>query len=472
MTGGPGKSRGRSTGGIVLSAFCLGLCAIGATGRVEAWPEQLVPAYLLTKGFHLYSEIKFAHSPLLIGLYALLFGTFGFREVVLRAAATLPALAALVFVWRSLARRGAGLAARSVAAGFVLATVPLWRSLAIYPDPWLAILAIPLLDSLVKLDRDDVSRAGWISGVGIAIKQTAIVAAIFAAAVVFVRRGPREGARFLARMAAPMAAFGAVFLAAGAGRSFFRWTVTVPLVFYRGRTTLAPTASDLTMLLPGLLPAAALWLSWRKIPAADRLIAMGLLVSFSAVAVPKFEFLHMAATIPILAWMAGRAFAGSAAPWVAGTGVALNAILAATSPSPGGVAFWSSKSDDAAVAWIKRQPPAPLFLYGVDQNLFIRSDRIPPGRLYNNPDLWYHYLAEDLEARQIEALRANPETIVLEGRKVPVGDAGGSLARFLAAEYAPAGVVAPGASRLVPRDLVRTACAGGLTGEARPPPPP
>jgi hypothetical protein len=456
----------RARDAIAFTAFCVAAVWIGATGRVEAWPEQLVPAYLLTRGFRLYRDIKFAHAPLLIEGFALAFRWVGFKTAVLRAAALAPGLAVLVLVWNSLGRRGTRLPARSAAAAFVLVTVPLWRSLAIYPDPVLAILAIPLLDSLIGGRPNGDARAGWIAGICVAIKQTALLAALFAAAVVFVRRGPREGARFVLRLIFPTLVFGIAFLLSGAGGDFFRWTVTVPLFVYRGRTTLAPTAADLTMLLPGLLPAAALWLVPReRIPIFEKFVATGLLLSFSALAFPKFEFLHLAATIPLLAWMAGRSLDGGmplALPtWVTGTGVALNAILFASSPSPGGVAFWSSKTDDAAVEWLSRQPPAPLFLYGVDQNLLIRSGRVPPGRLYNNPDLWYHYLAEGLERRQIDVLRSNPDSIILRGREVATGDAGGALARFLSEGYESAGVAAPGAVWLSPKGHIRTPDAAG-----------
>lgn len=467
-TGGSGISRGR----VALTLFGVAFCAIGATGRVEAWPEQLVPAYLITRGFHLYREIKFAHAPLLIEFAALVFRFAGFRTSVLRAAATAPGLAVMILVWRSLGRRGAGLLACSVAAAFLLATIPLWRSLAIYPDPYLAILAIPLLDSLTGQGHESVSRGGWIAGACVAMKQTAIVAALFGAAVVFARHGAREGRRYLLRMSVPTAVFAVGFWLAGSGADFFRWTVTVPLFVYRGRTGLPPTAADLTMLLAGMLPAAAIWLTPRdRISTFEKLLATGLLVSFSAVAFPKFEFLHLAAAIPVLAWMAGRSVEGAAAwapAWVTGTGFALNAVLCATSPSPGGVAFWSSKTDDAAVAWLQRQAPAPLFLYGVDEDIFIRSGRVPPGRLYNNPDLWFHYLAEDLEDRQIEILRRHPETLVLRGRNIPFGDAGRALARMMAEGYDTEDIGVPGVARLVPKSRVTTP--GVMESETRRPP--
>jgi hypothetical protein len=158
-------------------------------------------------------------------------------------------------------------------------------------------------------------------------------------------------------------------------------------------------------------------------------------------AYPKFELVHLVPAAPILAVAAGEAFASArlAAPplrLAAAIPVALiglEAAFLATDTSAGEIAFWSSKEDDAIVRALAALPPAPLYLYGPDQNLFIRSGRVPPGRLYANPDLWYQLRAENLEDRQIAALRDHPETIVLSGGPgtVDTGDSGKRLERWL-----------------------------------------
>ncbi len=115
--------------------------------------------------------------------------------------------------------------------------------------------------------------------------------------------------------------------------------------------------------------------------------------------------------------------------------ILLNAAFLATDTSAGEMSFWSSKENDEAVARLATLPPSPLFLYGVDQNLFIRSGRVPPGGLYSNPDLWVHYLVGGLEEEQVRILRAHPETIVLKGRGTPLETPRRLLSSFLATRY-------------------------------------
>jgi len=133
-----------------------------------------------------------------------------------------------------------------------------------------------------------------------------------------------------------------------------------------------------------------------------------------------------------------------------GLSIALNAAFLATDTSSGEISFWSSKADDEAVARLVALPPAPLFLYGADQNLFIRSGRVPPGGLYSNPDLWVHYLVGGLEEEQIRILRDHPDTLVLRGRGTPLETPARRIPAFLEKEYVPEDFVKGWIRRLRP----------------------
>ena len=53
--------------------------------RAVAWPEVTTPAYLWSRGMVLYRDVKFLHTPGLIGLLALAFRLFGPQTFVVRA---------------------------------------------------------------------------------------------------------------------------------------------------------------------------------------------------------------------------------------------------------------------------------------------------------------------------------------------------------------------------------------------------
>ena len=167
-------------------------------------------------------------------------------------------------------------------------------------------------------------------------------------------------------------------------------------------------------------------------------------LGLASMAFPKFELVHLVPCVPLLAIAAGslieavRSSAGAArfVPAIPAVVIALDALFLATDTSAGEISFWTSPADDAIVERLRRSPPAPLYLYGPDQNIFIRSDRVPPGRLYANPDLWYQLRAENLEMRQIEVLKAHPDTIVLAvPGAVQKGDAGTKLAAWISERY-------------------------------------
>jgi len=178
-------------------------------------------------------------------------------------------------------------------------------------------------------------------------------------------------------------------------------------------------------------------------------------------AYPKFELVHLIAAVPVLAVAAGETFEESArapvvlrlAAAIPAAVIALDGAFLATDTSSGEISYWSSSTDDAIVRRLEAEPPAPLYLHGPDQNLFIRAGRLPPGRLYANPDLWYQLRGEDLEDRQIAILRSHPEAIVLSAGpgSVQTGDAGRELERWIADGYRTEGSWPSGVSRRVRR---------------------
>jgi len=423
--------------------------------RLRAWPETLVPAYLVSRGWVLYRDVKFAHTPLWIGFESLVALLFRLSPASLRVLALGPALAAIVAVQVAGRRLGGSASSRAVALLFFVGTFFLWDANAVYPDVAIAALSVPAFLALRRQDRSGAVAAGLLFGCAAAVKQPAAVAG--AAAVLWLAlAAPRLLPRFVLAASAPLALCAAVMAALGAGREFFLWTVVVPLRDYRGRTNLAMNAAQGRFVLLGLLPLFLLLaLSWRMSRERRRetLLLAVLAAGFGAMAFPKFELVHLAPAVPLLAVAAGAAFdegrsrsadAGqegrpgprrlaAAVPLVV---IALDALFLATDTGAGEIVYWTSPANDSLVAALAFRPPAPLYLYGPDQNVFIRSGRVPPGGFYTNPDLWYHFRAENLERRQIDALKSHPETIVVysPGGASP-GEAGGELRRWIGASF-------------------------------------
>ena len=431
--------------------------------RLRAWPETLVPAYLVSRGWTLYREVKFIHTPLWIGIEALVSAIFGISALTLRALALAPALACHLALWHAGKRLGWTLPARVGASLFFLGSFYLWDGNAVYPDVAIAALTIPVYLGLRKGTPRGAAVAGFLLGAGIAIKQPAAMALLLAAIwVTAVHRLLLP--RFLAFAALPWALCAAVFALLGAERDFLIWTAVVPFHDYRGRTNLPINPAQLPIVLLGFLCLAVfLFLSLpdrdrsrSSAPALLTLLTLGL----STMAFPKFELVHLIPAVPLLAIAAGSAFhwAGRSAgvtrlaAAIPAAVIALDFCFLATDTSTGEISFWDSALDDAIVRRLSALPPAPLYLYGPDQNLFIRSGRLPPGRLYSNPDLWYHFRAEGFERNQIESLRDHPEAIVLKtSGGAAKGDAGLALAAWIAEDYKPESGWPSGVERVIPK---------------------
>jgi len=468
------RSEGLAGWAFLISLFAAA-AALSLRIRFRAWPEVLVPSYLCGRGWLLYRDIKVVHAPLSIAVLAAVSRSVGFSARSLRVLGLLP-VAAILFALRRHGRgRGWSFPAQACAAILFVLLDFAWDGNAIYPEVFLAALAIPIFSALLRGEDGDIRFAGWLFGAALSIKQPALFAFLFASAWVAFRRR-RILPSFLIRAAAVPSAFFLFFLAAGAGRDFLRWTLEVPFVYYRGRTSLGIQPEQAEIVLAGVLPLAAL-IAIAVGQRRDRdgvFLLGGLAVGFALLAFPHFDMVHLVAAVPLLAVGAGEVLTPGPSPQVvaaltsqgergrggrqAGVRIAaialsilLNAAFLATDTSAGEMSFWSSKEDDEAVARLARLPPAPLFLYGADQNLFIRSERVPPGGLYSNPDLWVHYLVGGLEAEQVGILRAHADTIVLRGRGTPLETPGRRLPAFLESRYSAEAFGPGGIRRLRPR---------------------
>ena len=395
--------------------------------RTIAWPEVTTPAYLWSRGMVMYRDIKFVHTPGLMGLLALAFSWFGVSTPVVRLFALGWPLVAHAFVLSE--TRRLSLAARLAGSGLFLALLFYWQGNSIWPTVMIAALAVPIARAL---GRNRIVAAGLWIGCAILIKQTAAyLLAVVLLRLLFQQR-VRDAMKLTAVAAAPYALCGLGFALAGAGPDFLRWTAIVP--FRIGRLIAdRPSAGAMWLAVLAFLPAVAQTLVEKpgdyETPTRDYLIvALGL----ALMAFPRFGFLQMVGAVPCLAVGAARLLQGSRGfvrvlsfGVVLTLSLSLTSILVAGEPLNGRVLFWN---DDGAfndlVQRLRRLPPATPLHSELWGNLLPRVGLLPPGGLYVHPFLGRQFGLNDFDSvgERVRRAASMPGVVLVKyGSKGPRG---------------------------------------------------
>src|SRR5262249_13437601 len=148
--------------------------------RSVAWPEVTTPGYLWSRGWLLYRDIKFLHTPGLMALLALAFRAFGPQTWVVKAFAVAGPLAAHALVLAH--TRGLSVLRRVLVSAFFLTALLMSDGNAVWPTVLMTVLALPIA---ADLTRGRFLRAGLAIGAVILLKQTGafvLVVAVFATA--------------------------------------------------------------------------------------------------------------------------------------------------------------------------------------------------------------------------------------------------------------------------------------------------
>lgn len=384
-------------GGAVLAVHLVAALAL----RTVAWPEVTTPAYLWSRGMVMYRDIKFVHTPGMIGLLALAFAGLGVSTAVVRIFALVWPLVAHVFVLSE--TRRLSLATRLASSAFFLALLFDWQGTSIWPTVMIAALAVPIAKAL---GRNRVVAAGLWIGCAILIKQTAA----YLLAVVLIRllwdRKVRDAMKLTGAAAAPYLLCGLGFALAGAGPDYFRWTLVVPFRI-RNLISEAPSAGSAWLAVCAFLPAALQ--AWIEKPGDYEtgtrdylLVAFGL----ALMAFPRFGFIQMVGAIPCLTIGAARFLQSSRGllrafsfGLVLTLALSVGAIVLAGEPLNGRVLFWNH--DDAfneLVQRVRRLPPSTPLESELWDNLLPRSGLLPPGRIYVNPLLGRQFGLNDIDS--------------------------------------------------------------------------
>ncbi len=402
----------------LFAVFALAVhLALALSLRAAAWPEVTTTGYLWSRGLMMYRDIKFQHTPGLMGLLALGFLLAGPSALLLRLFSTAPPLAAHAFLLAG--TRGFPAIVRGLASAFFLVCFFVSDGNAVWPTVVMSALAIPIAN---LLGRRRVVAAGLLIGIAILLKQTAAYLLLLGAAVLLARRRRREALTLLLSGSTPYLAVLAVFALLGCGGDMIRWTIEVPFTIRPALSRVPPGPVTLAMLIAGFLPLAA-EASVEK-PGEYRVSAGWLLLVASGLALiafPRFDMLQTVASVPCLAAGAARLMtrrshlvARAAILFVANFTIARGFVLAKGADFDGRVLFWNEEeSFNVLIGELRRLPPeTPLYskLWG---NVLPRSGLLPPGRIYVHPWFEWFFPVDRIGERVAEAART-PGTVVVD----------------------------------------------------------
>ncbi|MDQ2980169.1 MAG: hypothetical protein M3R62_13210, partial [Acidobacteriota bacterium] len=368
-----------------------------------AWPEVTTPAYLWSRGMLMYRDIKFVHTPGLMGALAAAFSAFGENGDVLRLFALAGPLAAhgfLLAYTRSLAPGH-----RIAASAFFVALFYSFDGNAVWPTVLMSALSIPIA---MQLARARFWTAGVLIGLAILMKQTAATVLLFAGLRLVTPREFRGAARLVIAASLPYIVVMAAFSMAGSGDHMIRWTVEVPWEMRNLMSGGAPRIFPVAMLLLAFVPAVAE--AWKAPVGREREEARWLLLvaaGFTAMLYPRFQMLQAVAAVPCLALSAARFMSRrhggllrAATAFVSVFAVSRGAILGAGGDFDGKVTFWNEEpAFERLIQRLRALPPDARIYSELWENVLPRAGRLPPGGVYVHPWLDRFFPGEGLDAR-------------------------------------------------------------------------
>jgi hypothetical protein len=405
------ESRGALHGVAVFEAWALAAhVAAALVLRTVAWPEVTTPAYLWSRGFLLYRDVKYLHTPGLIGLLALCFRVFGPATAVVRIFALFGPLAAHAQVL--VETRALSIPRRILVSAFFLICLFVSNGNAVWPSALMAPLALPIVRSLAG---ERWRRAGLAIGIAILLKQTAAYVLIAAALVLLIRRHARAGLELSLFAALPYAVVLGGFALAGAGGEMVRWTVAVP--FQVQEVTFGASVFTVSMMAAGFVPLLIVLAQSKGARQTETVWLLVVAAGLTLLSYPNFLLMQTVAAIPLLAVGAARAltFRGRLSPAIPAFlllyTVSRGIVLAAGESFDGRVLFWNDDPDfNAVIERLRRRPETARVHSELWGNVLPRAERLPPGRIWVHPWLRWYFPVEDCREQVLAAARA-PGTV-------------------------------------------------------------
>jgi hypothetical protein len=403
-----------------LAALAVHL-AIALSLRTIAWPEVTTPGYLWSRGWLMYRDIRFQHTPGTMGTLALGFFLFGPKTWFVRAYATIWPLIAHVSILRETRRADPWI--RVLTSAFFLVMLFGFEGNAVWPTVVMMALAIPIAGAL---SRGQTIRAGLLIGIAILFKQTAAFLLFLAMLVFAAQRRWRDAARLFLAGSAPYLITLAVFAVLGAGLDMLRWTILVPFTVRPANVNLFNPGLrkilDFVFVFLPLSVEAALERPGERAISSRWLLAVA--VGLTAIVYPDFSLFNGIAGVPCLAVGAARLMERrprmlslATKAFVAVFAFSRGAMVAAGGDFDGKVLFWNEDpAFNAVIERLRALPPETRVYSELWGNVNARADRLAPGNVYQHP--WFDWFSPvDHTGERVERARLQPGTVTVTYRR-------------------------------------------------------
>lgn len=413
-------------------------------------PRVILQPWLLHEGFLQYENIADQHSPLmpilLSGLTLICSDGFMLAKIVLVVLISLSTV--LTFL---AGRRTMGWLGGLGAASFFVVWSPAFEFGKLWHETFLAplyLLLLLLYDSCAPHHaRKTLFFLGFAGGIAILIKQHAAI--VFVAFVIWHAVMNRRALRSFSvvlqdtvviSLAAilPVMAFGVYhYLRAGTLANFLYWTISFNLISgYASAAAQPPNIAQVRALASAclLLPAAILGLIVSKRKDDRTWLNLGwgliLLAASSLTAYPRFEFFHLQAALPVLAWLSSLTLASALGPCSSDAASQSRRYLA-TSVAIALSVFWIITAGSAYQSVFREDQPQKVTEYtdlvplageirqriGPTDCIYIFPDDEPTANLYYlmrclPPKFWVFsypwYMLEPVRSRIVRTLQEHP----------------------------------------------------------------
>lgn len=350
--------------------------------QFTAWPEMINFPYLINHGFTAYKDMVLAYPPLLVNILALLYKVFGYNVWVLKMFGLTTFLVSDVLIYLILNKliKKNNIAIVGVFIYAILQSV--LDGNMVWPD----LILIPfVLTGLLLILNKKYFLSGVALALAVLVKQTGIFYLGFAGIYIFfLDKKVRDAFNFIFGSLIVFALLLFNLISNNSFLDFMNWVIIYPSKYWTkfpGYIQLRPSLREDLVLFVLFIPILVLAIKLRKKITIDKyfLILMGFLICGVIGVYPRFSFFHFQPALSILVVIYVYLFSKTKTkvyfllliPFVVLVSNFKNLQYES-------VRFWNN-GDLFLAKQIERETKkgAPIYLLGLNSNLYAFSDRFP-----------------------------------------------------------------------------------------------